>query len=110
MGLLALGLGMMISAMTTKYKDLIFLLTFGLQLLMFVTPVIYPISSVPEKYQWLIQLNPMSAIVETFRYAYLGSGSFSWGAVGYSAAITGVLLVLGTIIFNRVEKRFTDTV
>jgi lipopolysaccharide transport system permease protein len=110
MGLLALGLGMIISAMTTKYKDLIFLLTFGLQLLMFVTPVIYPISSIPEKHQWILQINPMSAIVETFRYAYLGSGSFSWGALGYSAAVTAIILVLGTIIFNRVEKSFTDTV
>lgn len=110
MGLLALGLGMIISAMTTKYKDLIFLLTFGIQLLMFATPVIYPLSSMPEKYQWIILANPMSAIVETFRYAFLGSGTFSWLHLGYSAAVTSILLVLGTIIFNRVEKSFTDTV
>jgi lipopolysaccharide transport system permease protein len=110
MGLLALGLGMIISALTTKYKDLIFLLTFGIQLLMFATPVIYPISSMPEKYQWIILANPMSAIVETFRYAFLGSGTFSWMHLGYSAAVTIVLLMLGTIIFNRVEKSFTDTV
>lgn len=110
MGLLALGLGMIISALTTKYKDLIFLLTFGIQLLMFATPVIYPMSSISEEYQWIIQANPMSAIVETFRYAYLGSGTFSWLQLGYSAGVTVVILLLGTIIFNRVEKSFTDTV
>lgn len=110
MGLLALGIGMIISAMTTKYKDLIFLLTFGIQLLMFATPVIYPMSSIPEQYQWIILANPMSSIVETFRYAFLGSGTFSWMHLGYSAAVTIVLLMLGTIIFNRVEKSFTDTV
>ncbi len=110
MGLLALGLGMIISAMTTKYKDLIFLLTFGIQLLMFATPVIYPLSSLPEKYQWIILANPMTAIVETFRYAFLGSGTFNWLHLGYSAAFTFVILIFGTIIFNRVEKSFTDTV
>ena len=110
MGLLALGMGMIISALTTKYKDLIFLLTFGVQLLMYATPVIYPLSSLPEKYKWIILANPMSPIVETFRYAFLGSGSFSWAYLGYSAAITLLILLLGIIIFNKVEKSFTDTV
>ena len=110
MGLLALGIGMIISALTTKYKDLIFLLTFGVQLLMYATPVIYPLSSLPEKYKWIILANPMSPIVETFRYAFLGSGSFSWAYLGYSAAITLLILLLGIIIFNKVEKSFTDTV
>jgi lipopolysaccharide transport system permease protein len=110
MGLLALGFGMLISAMTTKYKDLIFLLTFGIQLLMFITPVIYPLSSIPEQYQWFILANPMSAIVETFRYAFLGSGTFSWLQLGYSASFAIIILLLGTIVFNKVEKSFTDTV
>jgi lipopolysaccharide transport system permease protein len=110
MGLLALGMGMVISALTTKYKDLIFLLTFGIQLLMFATPVIYPLSSVSAGYKWIIQANPMSAIVETFRYAYLGTGTFSWLQLGYSAGVCLVILMLGTVIFNRVEKSFTDTV
>jgi len=110
MGLLALGLGMIISAMTTKYKDLIFLLTFGVQLLMYATPVIYPLSSLPEKYKWIILANPMSPIVETFRYAYLGSGTYSWAYLGYSVAITLFILMVGIIIFNKVEKSFTDTV
>jgi lipopolysaccharide transport system permease protein len=110
MGLLALGFGMIISAMTTKYRDLIFLLTFGVQLVMFATPVIYPLSSIPVKYQWIISANPMSAIVETFRYAFLGSGTFSWLQLGYSALVAVVILFLGTVVFNRVEKSFTDTV
>ncbi len=110
MGLLALGLGMIISALTTKYKDLIFLLTFGIQLLMFATPVIYPISAVPEKFQWIIMANPVSSIIETFRFAFLGSGTFSWMHLGYSAVMTLVILFFGTIVFNRVEKSFTDTI
>jgi lipopolysaccharide transport system permease protein len=110
MGLLALGLGMIFSALTNKYKDLVFLLTFGVQLLMYATPVIYPLSSISEKYKWIIIANPMTAIVETFRYAFLGSGSFSWGAMVYSMLFSVVILLLGTIIFNRVEKSFTDTV
>ena len=110
MGLLALGLGMIISSLTTKYKDLIFLMTFGVQLLMFATPVIYPLSSLPEKYKWIILSNPMTPIVETFRYAFLGFGSFSWMYLGYSLGITLIILYTGTVIFNRVEKSFTDTV
>ncbi|AMR29676.1 ABC transporter permease [Hymenobacter psoromatis] len=110
MGLLSLGLGMIFSSLTTKYRDLSMLLTFGVQLLMYATPVIYPLSSIPEKYKWLILANPMSSIVETFRYAFLGSGSFRWGYLGYSALFTVVILLAGTIIFNKVEKSFTDTV
>lgn len=110
MGVLALGMGMIISALTTKYKDLIFLLTFGVQLLMYATPVIYPLSSIGEKWRWLILANPMTGIVETFRYAFLGSGSFSWVYLGYSTAFAIVILLLGTIVFNKVEKSFTDTV
>lgn len=110
MGLLALGMGLIISAMTTKYKDMIFLLTFGVQLLMFATPVIYPLSSLPEKYKWIILSNPITSIVETFRFAFLGSGTFQWEYLAYSAGMTIVILFLGTLVFNRVEKSFTDTV
>lgn len=110
MGLLALGFGMIISALTTKYRDLIFLLTFGIQLLMFATPVIYPLSSIPEKYKWAILANPMTSIIETFRFAYLGSGSFQWIYLAYSFVFTVVVLMAGTIIFNKVEKSFTDSV
>ena len=110
MGLLSLGLGMIFSALTTKYRDLSMLLTFGIQLLMYATPVIYPLSSIPAKYKWLILANPMSAIVETFRYAFLGSGSFNWVYLAYSAGFTATILFIGTVIFNKVEKSFTDTV
>ena len=110
MGLLSLGLGMIFSALTTKYRDLAMLLTFGVQLLMYATPVIYPLSSIPEKYKWLILANPMSSIVETFRYGFLGSGTFSWAYLGYSLVVTVVILVIGIITFNKVQKSFTDTV
>ena len=115
MGLLSLGLGMIFSALTTKYRDLAMLLAFGTQLLMYATPVIYPLSSITGhfgviQYKWLILANPMSAIVETFRYAFLGSGAFSWAALSYSAGFAAVILFIGTIIFNKVEKSFTDTV
>ena len=110
MGLLSLGLGLIFSSLTTKYRDLSMLLAFGVQLLMYATPVIYPLSTVPEKYKWLIVANPITSIVETFRYAFLGSGSFSWLNLGYSAVITIVILIAGIIIFNKVEKSFIDVV
>ena len=110
MGLLSLGLGMIFSSLTTKYRDLAMLLIFGVQLFMYATPVIYPLSSVPAKYQWLILANPMTAIVETFKFGFLGAGSFSWAYLGYCTAVTVVVLLLGTVIFNKVEKSFTDTV
>ncbi len=110
MGMLALGLGMIISALTTKYKDLIFLLTFGVQLLMYATPVIYPLSSISAKYRYFILANPMTPIIETFRYAFTGAGTFNWLHLGYSLIITLAFLFIGSIIFNKVEKGFTDTV
>jgi lipopolysaccharide transport system permease protein len=111
MGLMSLGLGMIFSSLTTKYRDLSMLLTFGVQLLMYATPVIYPLSSITDStYRLLILANPMTSVVETFRYAYLGSGSFYWGYLGYSVLFTVVILFIGTVIFNKVEKSFTDTV
>jgi lipopolysaccharide transport system permease protein len=113
MGLLALGLGMIISAMTTKYRDLVFLLTFGVQLLMYATPVIYSLSELETKFKTLkpiIKANPMSPVLETFRYAFLGTGEFSWMYLGYSVLITLVILSFGVVVFNKVEKTFMDTV
>ncbi|KUG09883.1 ABC transporter permease [Solirubrum puertoriconensis] len=113
MGGLALGLGMIFSALTTKYRDLAMLLTFGVQLLMYATPVILPLSkllSLPNPYRWFILANPLNPIVETFRYGFLGTGSFSWAYLGYSLVATVVILLLGTVVFNKVEKSFTDTV
>ncbi len=110
MALLGLGGGMIISSLTTKYRDLAFLFTFAVQLLMYATTVIYPLSSAPEKFKWLIELNPMTAIIETFRYGFLGKGSFTWYSFGYSSLVTLGLVVFGVIIFNKVEKNFIDTV
>lgn len=110
MGLLSLGLGMLFSSLTTKYRDLAMLLIFGVQLFMYATPVIYPLTSVPAKYQLLILANPMTAIVETFKFAFLGVGVFSWLNLLYCTAATIFFLVLGTVVFNKVEKSFTDTV
>ncbi len=110
MGGLALGAGMLISALTTKYRDFSFLLTFAVQLLMYATPVIYPLSFVPAAYKKIILLNPMTGIIETFRYSFTGAGSFSWGLLAYSFCFMAVLMFLGTIVFNKVEKTFMDTV
>lgn len=110
MALLGLGAGMIISAMTTKYRDLSFLVTFGVQLLMYATTVIYPLSAAPAKYKWLIELNPMTAIIETFRYGFLGAGSFSWYSLAASATMILLIAVVGGIVFNKVEKNFIDTV
>ncbi len=106
----ALGTGMIFSSLTTKYRDLGFLLAFGVQLLMYATPVIYPVNSLPEKYKAYVLVNPLSSIVETFRYAFLGSGYFSWNSLLYSAAVMIVLLITGVLVFNKVEKSFMDTV
>ncbi|WP_426328057.1 ABC transporter permease [Pedobacter sp. R-06] len=113
MALLGLGAGMIISAMTTKYRDLAFLVGFGVQLLMYATTVIYPLSTAIEKYPkyaWIIKYNPMTPIIETFRYGFLGEGSFTWGSLGYATGVTLALLVFGIVIFNKVERNFVDTV
>ncbi len=110
MAALGLGSGMIISALTTKYRDLAFLLTFGIQLLMYATTVIYPLSSTSPKYRWIIAANPMTPLIETFRYGFLGKGSFSWAAFGYSSLVAVMVLLFGVIIFNKVEKDFVDTV
>jgi lipopolysaccharide transport system permease protein len=110
MAALGLGLGMIITAMTNKYRDLAFLVVFGVQLLMYATPVIYPLSTVSSKYKWIITLNPMTQIVEISRLAFLGKGEFSIQTFIYTIFITGLILLLGTIIFNKVEKTFIDKV
>lgn len=109
MALLGLGTGILVSSLTTKYRDLTFLVTFGVQLAMYGTPVIYPMASIPAKYLWIIEANPMSAIIETFRAIYLG-GMIPWLQLGISATVTLFLLLLGVAIFNKVEKTFMDTV
>jgi len=110
MALFGLGFGMIISALTTKYRDLVFLVSFGVQLLMYATTVVYPLSAAPEKYRWMIALNPMTPIIETFRLGFLGEGYFSWSHLGYSAAVTLIIVICGVIIFNKTERNFIDTV
>ena len=107
---MGLGFGILISSMTTKYRDLQVLVGFGVQLWMYATPVIYPLSTMSEKYRWIIVANPMTAIVETFRFSFFGTGTFSWAYLGYTAGFTLVLLLAGTAVFNRVERTFMDTV
>src|SRR6476660_5995172 len=110
MAFLGLGAGLIITAVTTKYKDLTFLITFGVQLLMYGTTVIYPLSAAPEKYKKYIELNPMTGIIEAFRYSFLGKGEFTVWSIGYSAIFAIVALFLGIIIFNKTEKNFVDTI
>jgi lipopolysaccharide transport system permease protein len=110
MGLMGLGFGIIISSLTTKYRDLKFLVVFGVQLVMYASPVVWPLSIVDAKYRWLLLANPVTSIIETFRYAFLGVGEFSWMHLGYSFGFTAVLLAIGMIIFHRVEKNFMDTV
>lgn len=110
MALLSLGTGLIISSLTTKYRDLTFLLAFGIQLWMYITPVMYPLSIVPEKWRLIVALNPMTAIVESFRFAFLGNGvpTISYCFVG--AGVTGLLLLTGLVLFSKTEKQFVDTV
>ncbi|PTQ99363.1 lipopolysaccharide transport system permease protein [Mucilaginibacter yixingensis] len=110
MALLGLGVGLIVTAMTTKYRDLTFVVTFGMQLLMYATPIIYPLAAAPQKYRWIIALNPMCGLVETFRYGFIGAGQFYSGAFFYSVAASLVVMVLGLVVFNKVEKNFVDTV
>jgi len=111
MAALALGLGIIVSSMTTKYRDLSFLVAFGVQLLMYGTPIIYPLSFLKgSKYLPIIKANPLTSLVELFRLAMFGTGTFEWNQFLYSVSFTVVSVVIGLIIFNRVEKSFMDTV
>lgn len=107
---LGLSLGLLISALTTKYRDLSFLVGFSVQLLMYASPIVYPFSIVPDKYKQLLLLNPITSVIEAFKYSFIGTGFFSWWHLLYSFIFMGVLLTIGIIIFNRVEKSFLDTV
>ena len=113
LGCLGLGFGMIISSMTTKYRDLRFLITFGVQLWMYATPVIYPLSVMKAtypKYIWVLVANPLTAILETFKYAFTGVGEFNWIYLGYSIICTLIVLTLGIVIFNRVQRNFMDVI
>src|SRR6476620_3609570 len=108
---LSLGAGIIVSALTTRYRDLQQLVVFGVQLMMYATPVVYPLSMIGGgSFRWLILANPMTPIVETFRYAYLGSGTLDAVYLCYSAGFTAVVLLVGIVLFNHVERTFMDTV
>lgn len=108
--ILGMGCGIIISALTTKYRDLAVLVSFGMQLWMYGSAVIYPVSSLPEKWAELLMLNPVVPIIEAFRYAFTGRGTFSVPYLMISMAISVVILFIGIVIFNKVEKNFMDTV
>ncbi len=107
---LGLGFGLIITSLTTKYRDMMFLVQFGVQLFMYATPVIYPLSEVPEQYRFLAILNPLTSIIETFKVGFIGVGTFEWSYLAYSFGFMIVLLLLGVVVFNRTEKTFMDTV
>jgi len=110
MAIMGLGLGIIFSALTTKYRDLSFLLTFGIQLLMYATPIIYPLSFTSGKLHQILSYNPITPIIENFRYAFFGIGYLDIAGLIYTVIFSLVVLILGVIIFNRVEKNFMDTV
>lgn len=107
---LGLGFGLLFTSLTVKYRDLTFLIQFGVQLLMYASPVIYPVSTIPEAYRNYILYNPITPILEGFKYAFLGAGSFSIWMLFYSVGFTIVTLLIGTLIFNKTERNFIDTV
>lgn len=110
---LGLGFGVFISSLTTKYRDFQFLVIFGVQLFMYATPIVYPLSLAKEKlgtYSWIALANPMTSIIEGMKYAFLGQGEFNWLYLGYSTIFTLIILFIGVITFNKVEQNFMDTV
>jgi lipopolysaccharide transport system permease protein len=107
---LGLGFGILISSLTTKYRDLIFLIGFGVQLMMYASPIVYPLSIVPEKYKWYILINPVSSVIESFKFIFLGAGYFSFQALLYSFVFMMVLLFFSLLIFNKIERNFMDVV
>ena len=107
---LGLGCGIIVSSLTTRYRDLVHLVAFGVQLWMFATPVVYPSSRVPERWSWVVTVNPMASVIEQFRHAILGTPGVRPATALASVAVTVVLLVAGLVLFSRVEKRFVDTV
>lgn len=105
---LGMGLGTIVAAMTVRYRDLAHLVRFGTQLLMFITPVIYPIAIVPAKYHALVALNPLSSLFEVYRYGMLGNGTIHASEILYSITASFAMLIVGLIMFNRSEKTFMD--
>ena len=109
-GLLSLGIGIIITSITTKYRDFRFLIQFGIQLWMYATPIIYPLSSLSGNLKTMAMINPMTSVIETFKFSFLGEGVFSWFHVGYTALFTLITLIFGILLFNKTEQNFMDTV
>ena len=110
MAMLGQGLGMIISSLTTKYRDLNYLASFGTQLVMYASPIVYPLSVVPEKYKFYILANPMTPIIEGFRKAFIGAGYLDINLFFYSTIFSLITFLIGLLIFNKIEKNFIDTV
>ena len=110
MALISMGIGLILSSMTTKYKDLNQLIGFGVQLFMYATPVIYPSSSVPSDYQWVVELNPLVGLFDYMRFAYLGVGEFAFSSLVYPSVFSVFILAIGVLVFNKTQKTFMDTV
>jgi len=110
MAALGLGFGIIVSSLTTKYRDLTQLVGFGVQLWMYATPIVYPMSIIPEQWRWLVALNPMSPVIEIFKYTFLGQGVVEFQYWLISIIVTLVVLLVGIVLFNRIEKSFMDTV
>ena len=110
MAVLSLGMGILISSLVTKYRDLTMLMAFAVQLWMYATPVVYPLSLVPDKYRLAYMLNPMASVVEVFRMGFLGAGNVTVFEFFLSWAVTLAILFVGLLLFNRIEKSFMDTV
>jgi lipopolysaccharide transport system permease protein len=110
MAMMGLGIGILVSSLTTKYRDLNYFVGFGITLLMYVSPIIYPTSAIPAAYKSYLFLNPIAPIIEAFRYGFTGAGTVSWEGLAYSSVFSLFVLSMGAIVFNQVEKTFMDTV
>ena len=110
MALLGQGLGMIISSLTTKYRDLSYLISFGSQLLMYISPIVYPLSEVPDKFKIFIVANPMTPVIVGFRQAFVGKGHLEMNMLLYSILLTLIIFFTGLLVFNKVEKNFIDTI
>jgi lipopolysaccharide transport system permease protein len=108
--LLSLSVGMLLAALNVKYRDIKYVIPFGIQMWLFITPIIYPTSIVPEQYQWLMALNPLSGLIEAFRYSLVSTLSVHWDVVGISFATTAGLFVAAVIFFRRTERTFADII
>ena len=106
----AFSWGLVISAITTKYRDLKILLEFGMQLLMYATPIVYPLGAMPERYRPIIELNPLTPIFEAFKYGCMGCGQLNWGGLLYSIRFMIIMVVFSVLVFNRVERNFIDSI